>query len=442
MHLSRDEFAAQLAALGPFESRPTVAVAVSGGADSLALTLLTAEWAAARGGSVTALTVDHGLRPGSADEARRVGEWLAARGIPHVVLGADERLPASGVAAAARRLRYRLLIAWCRSAGILHLLLGHHRADQSETVLLRWLRGSGAAGLAGMADAIELPALRLLRPLLNVEPARLRTFLERNKQPWIEDPSNESDRFTRNRLRRLLPDLGAGGITVDGLARLAWHGAVARDESEAAAAALLAGGCGMHPAGFAVLDRRALASAPRWQAGAALARLVTTVGGRAWPPSTGKVDRMLTRLLENTARGSSTLAGCGLLRDGERILVFREPRGLPAPQPIADGGRVRWDNRFALRFNIAGQDKGNYILQPIRDMLLNQNPEDYAILRERLLFPAPVKASLPVVCVNGAIAALPSFGSDPAGGALRSAVTITARFQPRRSLSGYGDFLA
>lgn len=442
MQLSRDEFAAHLTALGPFETRPALAVAVSGGADSLALTLLTAQWAAARGGSVTALTVDHGLRPDSAGEARRVGEWLAARGIPHAILGADERLPATGVAAAARRLRYRLLCAWCRSAGVLHLLLGHHRADQSETVLMRWLRGSGAAGLAGMAAVVELPAVRLLRPLLSVEPGRLRACLRQSGQPWIEDPSNESARFTRNRLRRLLPDLGAGGITVDGLARLARHGAEVRNESEAAAAALLAGGCGVHPAGFAVLDRRALASVPRWQAGAALARLVTTIGGREWPPTGGKVERILTGLLEDAARGSATLAGCGLVREGERILVFREPRGLPAPRPIADGDRVHWDNRFVLRVDIPGRDEGNHVLQSIRDMLLSHNSEDYAIVREGVLLPAPVKASLPVVCVDGAIAALPSFGSDPEGGTPRPAVTIEARFRPRRSLSGHGDFLA
>ncbi len=329
--------------------------------------------------------------------------------------------------------RYRLLIAWCRSAGVLHLLLGHHRADQSETVLLRWLRGSGAAGLAGMAAVVELPAVRLLRPLLECRarpaprlPAAERTALDRGSLRAI------SERFTRNRLRRQLPDLGAGGITVDGLARLARHGAAVRDESEAAAAALLAGGCRVHPAGFAVFDRRALASAPRWQAGAALARLLTTVGGRAWPPAGGKVDRILTRLLEDAACGSATLAGCGLVRDGERVLVFREPRGLPAPQPIADGGRVHWDNRFDLRVTIPVGDERNYVLQSIRDMLLSHNSENYAMLRQRLLLPAPVWASLPVVCVEGAIAALPSFGGDPADGAPRPVVTIEARFRPRR----------
>lgn len=442
MLLGPAEFAAQLATLGPFEARPALAVAVSGGADSLALTLLAADWAAERGGSVTALTVDHGLRPGAADEARQVGRWLAARAIPHVILTAERRLPASGVAAAARRLRYRLLLAWCRSAGVLHLLLGHHRSDQAETVLLRWLRGSGAAGLAGISAVVELPAARLLRPLLNVPPERMRDFLRRQRQPWIEDPSNEDPAFARNRLRRVIPELAAGGISTEGLCTLARHGAMVRETGEAAAIALLAEACSVHPAGAAVLDRNALLAAPRWQAAEALARLVTTVGGRTWPPARSKVERMLTMVLEDAVRVSATLAGCRLEVDGERVRVFRELRGLPPPRSIARDEAVHWDRRFAFRFATARGYKKNFILQSVMDATSHKTKENHLILRERLTFPASVRSSLPVVCVDGAIAVLPIFGQSRRGSDPDSEVTIDVRFQPRRSLAGHGNFLA
>ena len=196
------EFAGLIEALGPFEQRPRVAVAVSGGPDRLCLCLLAAGWAAARGGVVSALIVDHGLRPEAAAEARQVAAWLRARRIDHHVLRWADVKPATGIQAAAREARYRLLSDWCRAVAILHLLLGHHLDDQAETVALRQARQSGAAGLAGMAAVREVAGLRLLRPFLRVPKARLLATLKTLDQPWLEDPSNLAPSFARGRLRR------------------------------------------------------------------------------------------------------------------------------------------------------------------------------------------------------------------------------------------------
>nr|WP_083901585.1 tRNA lysidine(34) synthetase TilS [Azospirillum sp. B4] len=130
-------FARLMAPLGPFETAPVLAVGVSGGRDSLALTLLAHRWAQARGGRIQAFTVDHALRPESAAEAAQVARWLAARGIDHAILTWEGPKPATGLQAAARQARYALLAAACRERGILHLCLAHHREDQAETVALR-----------------------------------------------------------------------------------------------------------------------------------------------------------------------------------------------------------------------------------------------------------------------------------------------------------------
>src|SRR5205823_283329 len=153
-------------AIGGFEARPVVVVAVSGGPDSLALVILADRWARQRGGVAWALTVDHRLRPESGEEARLVGEWLAARSIAHRVVHWTGAKPASGIQEAARAARYDLLAGWCRSHGCLHLLTAHHREDQAETYLMRRRAGSGLDGLAGMSAMRELPGLRLVRPLL------------------------------------------------------------------------------------------------------------------------------------------------------------------------------------------------------------------------------------------------------------------------------------
>src|SRR5215472_14255742 len=130
--LSDEELAVRLDRLGAFERRPRLAVAVSGGADSMALALSAAAWARHRGGAITALTVDHRLRPESTGEARQVGAWLTARGIAHETLVWEGPHPTGDIQAAARTARYRLLEAWCAQHGVLHLLTAHHREDQAE----------------------------------------------------------------------------------------------------------------------------------------------------------------------------------------------------------------------------------------------------------------------------------------------------------------------
>lgn len=136
-------FARLMAPFAPFEAAPVLALAVSGGPDSLALLHLAAGWARAQGGAVVALTVDHGLRPEAAAEAAYVGGVAQALGVPHHVLTWQGAKPGGNIAAAARDARYGLLEAWCAGAGVLHLLTAHTRDDQAETVLLRLARGSG-----------------------------------------------------------------------------------------------------------------------------------------------------------------------------------------------------------------------------------------------------------------------------------------------------------
>ena len=140
-----------MAPLGPFEPAPRIAVAVSGGPDSLALCLLADRWARARGGAAFGLTVDHGLRLESAAEAAQVRRWLAGRAIARRTLRWKGGHTHSAVQEQARAARLALLTGWCRRAGVLHLLLGHQREDQAETALQRLVRGSGIDGLAAMA---------------------------------------------------------------------------------------------------------------------------------------------------------------------------------------------------------------------------------------------------------------------------------------------------
>src|SRR5262249_17013473 len=200
------EFSASLASLAQFERLPFLAVAVSGGPDSLALAILADRLARERGGEICALTVDHGLRPESGSEIHRLRTWLSARGIHHEVLVWAGEKPRTGIQEAARLARYRLLDGWCRDHACLHLLVGHHKHDPIETHLIRRRAHSGPGGLAGMSAIRDLASCRLLRPLLGVARDRLAAFLDIEQQPFITDPSNLDPAFERGRLR------GSGGV--------------------------------------------------------------------------------------------------------------------------------------------------------------------------------------------------------------------------------------
>src|SRR5579859_2956539 len=238
--LSDEEFAARLDRLGPYERTPRLAVAVSGGADSLALALLADAWARRRGGTAAALTVDHRLRPESAAEARQTGDWLAARGIAHQTLVWQGPHPRSDIQAAGRAARYRLLEGWCAERGCLHLLTAHHLEDRAETFWLRLARGSGLDGLAGISAVTERAQCRLLRPLLDVPPERLRARLRREDQAWIEDPSNRNAEFGRVRVRQARALLAAEGLSAERLAETLRHLGRARQALEAGTCALVA----------------------------------------------------------------------------------------------------------------------------------------------------------------------------------------------------------
>jgi tRNA(Ile)-lysidine synthase len=202
---------------------PAIILAVSGGPDSIALMWLAARWrrGLARGPRLVAVTVDHGLRPESAREAREVKRLAQALELPHRTMRWTGVKPKTGLPAAARAARYRLLAQAARAHGATHILTAHTRDDQAETLLMRLMRGSGIAGLAAMARQSERDGVGLARPFLHVSKAQLVATLKKAKIGFVEDPTNRDQNFTRPRLRAIMPVLAAEGGDAHNLARLA-----------------------------------------------------------------------------------------------------------------------------------------------------------------------------------------------------------------------------
>ncbi|NNE82541.1 MAG: tRNA lysidine(34) synthetase TilS, partial [Alphaproteobacteria bacterium] len=341
--LSDDEFAASMAPFAPFEHRPAVAVAVSGGRDSLCLALLASRWAARQGGDLVALTVDHGLRTDSAAESRQVGDWLRRHGIRHHILRWSGPYPTSGIQAAARQARYRLLADHCVAQGILHLLVGHHRDDQGETVLIRHESSSGRDGLAAMAAVNEQNNLRLLRPLLDMPRERLAATLTALGQSWIDDPSNENPAMARGRLRSsdVATSLSEAAVSAN-------NSADARVLAEGETACLAARALRFHPAGFITIDRAVLAAGTPEIIERVLARAVMAVAGRSYPPRSVRTKRLAQIIAGGEVFSGHTLAGCRLVGHENAIHVCREAARIGPPVELMAGTTTVWDNRFRV----------------------------------------------------------------------------------------------
>jgi len=389
-----------------------MAVAVSGGGDSLALVLLLN---AAFPGRVQAVTVDHGLRVAARGEAALVARWMAAAGIPHAIISLELDAGAGNLQARARAARYAALGRWCRAHGLQVLITGHSCDDQAETVLMRLVRGSGLRGLAGMRDHRRLDALNppvwLLRPALGVERALLRRYLVAAGQKWIEDPSNTDTRFDRVRMRTWL---GSSGLSAGDLARSAASLAQVQDELEAQAAALFARACWAPwggyrlpgPADLAAVSgpvlRLALEGWLRALAPDAPApRGPTLDRGAAWlsaavqpgirpddpavsPASGGRTHRVRALTLAG-ARLIATRNGLVLVREAGRLVPGRSVT--MAPQ---SGCSIEWDCRFRVEL---GANSGGMRVAPL-------GTGGWARIRRRVIRPdAPLEslAALPAL---------------------------------------------
>lgn len=426
--VSPDEFARALTALGGFEPSPAVAVGVSGGGDSVALVLLLRHWVAERGGSLLALTVDHGLRPESAGEAAAVGRAMARLGVPHRILHWDGAKPSAGVQAAARTARHRLLGAACAEAGILHLALAHHRDDQAETVLLRLARGSGIDGLAGMAPVRADGAVRVIRPLLRVSHDRLLATCRAEGVDWIEDPSNRNPRFARARLRVARESLGGEGLDASRLGEVARRAGRARAALEQATAALLAEAATVHPEGWITLAPAPLRSAPLEIALRAVGAALAAVGGSAHPVR----DEALERLLDGLAEGQGgTLGGCVVRKRRGVVMVAREPVAVTERLVVAPEEAIRWDGRFDLR--VSSSHSGPVTVAALgaggwREWAGRQVPERVPDL------PVPVRESLPSLWSGADLLGVPMIGMCYGFDADGQHPMDSARFCPLSSL--------
>ncbi len=399
--------------LGPDSGH--IAIAVSGGGDSMALGLLSGLWAEKNTVRLTALTVDHQLRPGSAAEADVVGGWLKSLNIDHRILTWRGDKPATGIQAAARDARYRLMNDWMAENDAAALLVAHQLEDQAETFLMRLEKGSGIDGLACMSAVsrrtIGGRELHLVRPLLGVARERLRRTLRDRGQVWLEDPSNRNPVYARTRLRALSSQLQGVDLPADRLARLAGQFGRLREILGSAVQVFLDHACVYHAEGYVVINAGLFRDAPPAIAERVLNRLVEAVGGGSRPPRSNRVAGAAAKIQKSDDFHGCTLGGCRIMFADNEIMICREIRDL-WPHPV--GGDVEsliWDRRFHIKFDNAALDAGAtpVYLGPLGLAGWRQIVSEHPDLKG-ISIPHPVRLVLPALFDDAGVFQVPGLG--------------------------------
>ncbi len=326
-----------------------MALAVSGGSDSVALLRLAVQWQGPP--RLTVLTVDHGLRADSAYEARQVGEWAAQAGLAHVILRWNSAKPQTGIQAKARAARYALMSEWCRHNDAPVLLTAHTLDDQAETVLMRLARTTSLDSLAGIYRVGRWNDTELFRPLLGEKRDDLRAYLSSVELGWIEDPSNDDERFERVRIRKAMPALRELGITAEGLAQLARRVNEAVQGLWGATDDWVKLHVQEFGTGHCVVPLEAFADQTEELKPRILGWLIGRFGSGKMPEP-GELQLLAAWVDVGGSR--RTLGGAIIARRKDHLLIGREPRRIdPTPVTVPAEGRVLWDGRFEVR-SLAG----------------------------------------------------------------------------------------
>lgn len=345
----QQRFADEMGALLGPNFPQSIALAVSGGGDSMAMLHLASGWARQMGIELKCATVNHGLRPEAASEAELVAAECAGLNISHTTLNWDGWDGQGNLQDAARQARIDLIGRWLGTSR--NVLMGHTQDDQAETFLMRLIRGSGVDGLSGIPAQRIVNGWRIVRPLLSVTRAELRHFNDTLNIPYVDDPSNEDDAFTRVRLRKFLADEGLSTERLCKTQHAMERAQVALERRTLDAANQVRGKKGI--TGLITFDRDAFSKIETETQLRLFAAALADITNNTYRPRLTALEDSLEKAL---AGGKSTLHGAMIYPKRENIYIGREYNAVR--NEISKVGETRqWDGRFKIFGNeIMGLD--------------------------------------------------------------------------------------
>lgn len=298
-----------------------VAIAVSGGSDSMALLMLMKQYCGEINCDFIAITIDHNLRSESAEEAKEVGKILEKFHIEHKIIKWEGEKPKSNIQETARIARYELLTKYCKDHNINYLFTAHQMNDQAENFLIRAERGSGIYGLAGINNKIILNGITVLRPLLKVLKSDLQAYLNQLQIKWVDDPSNYNECFTRVKHRKFLED---NQKLIKIFASISEKLAPVKEAIDVIVEqnlAKLVNFAENKQASFNLLEFNSLPQEIRFRM---LERILQNISEAQKPARGERIARLLDKLMKGKGFVAATLSNCLIFRKKDIIFVKEE----------------------------------------------------------------------------------------------------------------------
>ena len=336
--------------IGSYEKNPHLAVAVSGGCDSLCLAILAKEWTNKRGGKITALIVDHGLRKNSKKECKETQNILKKRKIfSHCFKWKFSKLPKSGVQEKAREFRYNIFEDWCFKKNIKHLLVAHHFEDQKETFFMRLNDNSNIYGLACMTKILLKKKIRILRPFLDFKKKEIIKYLKEKKINWIEDPTNISSKYFRNRLRKILPKLEKKGLTDNKLKKILKRAQKERKKIDKKTNIWLIKNVEINTLGYALINFDRLKLLNKEDFIFIFSRILNVISGLFYVPKSKYVYNFYKKIKFDENIKHINLGGCHIFLFKKKLYICREIFKKNRKQKINfQFNKIICDNRFEI----------------------------------------------------------------------------------------------
>lgn len=408
--------------LGGFETKPTLAVAVSGGADSIACMLLAQEWAQQRDGKVIALTVNHGLRKDAQTEAHLVQSLATNHHMEHHTLNITIENPTVALQEKARNLRYRVMEQFCHQRGILHLLTAHHADDHIETLAMRAWRGSGIDGLSGIPTVHYRQHLRLLRPLLTIHKRELIAWLNHKNISWAEDPSNQNDSYERNRLRKNLTRWPIDEAASQSFLK---HMAIAKTATLHQLQQLAIKSLQTFEQGYMKLDVSHWPAQPMHTKLQLLERLTHSLGTSDQSPRYYQLEHAEKQLCTTSPNGFCLTGLQFTPASQSEWLITRELNRIAPATTLTSNQYLHWDGRFIIHSKTLPDDTYHVAALGHEGLSqLKQQPE----YETKLALPRTILVTLPAIWRLDQLYFLPHIESRNESN-LKGLVTVTPRWK-------------
>ena len=364
-----------------------IAVALSGGADSMCLTFLLNTFCKLYDISLLAITVNHKLRKDSTLETRKVAKNLIEMSIKHDILNWEHQDIDSSIQNRARNARYKLLANHCKNNDIDNLFVAHTYDDQAETILLRIIRGSGIDGISGMNFFNSINGINILRPLLIFRKRQIIEFLHKEKLTWIEDPSNKDNKFHRIKIRRLIASFDKEFHLTERLNLLSSNAERTKNFIHTYVIKIFKQYCNINYLGFIAIkksDFNNLEEEIKFRLINYIIRYIKN--NPSSYPIRLKSIKHLTLKLKDINNSKYTLSTCKILMHNTNIYFYKESNFVESTKNL-DMGYNQWDYRYSLAVN-----SHNFIVTRLTKILWGKfKPKSYAHdIPADILFSTPI----------------------------------------------------